>query len=67
MVAKPPFLKIIARCVRLPVADPGFGKGGFMCMCTVATMPPFDAHAHRCNDARPFSFLATRDHCFIGL
>ena len=31
------------------VADPGFGKGGFMRMCTVATMPPFDAHAHRCN------------------
>ena len=32
--------------VSLPsVADPGFGKGGFM--CTVATTPPFDVHAHR--------------------
>ena len=28
------------------VVDPGFGKGGFMRMCTVATTPPFDAHAH---------------------
>ena len=26
------------------VADPGFG---FMRMCTVATTPPFDAHAHK--------------------
>ena len=34
------------RCYRLPVADPGFGKGNFMRMCTVATTPPFDAHAH---------------------
>ena len=33
------------------VADPGFGKGGFMRMCTVATTPPFDAHAHRCNES----------------
>ena len=24
---------------------------GFMRMCTVATMPPFDAHAHRCNES----------------
>ena len=30
------------------VADLGFGKGG---MCTVATTPPFDAHAHRCNES----------------
>ena len=29
------------------VVDPGFGKGGFMRMYTVATTPPFDAHAHR--------------------
>ena len=35
----------------LSVADPGFGKGGFMRMFTVATTPPFDAHVHRCNDA----------------
>ena len=34
-----------------PVTDPGFGKGGFMHMCTVATTPPFDAHAHRCNES----------------
>ena len=33
------------------MADPGFGKGGFMRMCTVATTPPFDAHAHRCNES----------------
>ena len=32
------------------VADPGFGKGGFMRMCTVATTPPLYAHAHRCNN-----------------
>ena len=25
------------------VVDPGFGKGGFIRMCTVATTPPFDA------------------------
>ena len=35
------------KSVQSPVADPGFGKGGFMRMYTVATMPPFDAHAHR--------------------
>ena len=35
----------------IPLADPGFGKGGFMRMCTVATMPPFDAYAHRCNES----------------
>ena len=28
------------------VADPGFGKGDFMRMCTVATTPPYDVHAH---------------------
>ena len=33
------------------MADPGFGKGGFVRMCTVATTPPFDAHAHRCNES----------------
>ena len=33
------------------MADPGFGKGCFMCMCTVATTPPIDAHAHRCNES----------------
>ena len=33
------------------VVDPVFGKGGFMCMYTVATTPPFDAHAHRCNES----------------
>ena len=31
--------------------DPGFGKGGFMRMCTVATTPPFNAHVHRCNES----------------
>ena len=30
------------------VVDPGFGKGGFMRMRTVAITPTFDAHAHRC-------------------
>ena len=29
----------------------GGGGGGFMRMCTVATTPPFDAHAHRCNES----------------
>ena len=33
------------------VADPGFGKGGFMRMSTVATTPPYDVHAHRCNES----------------
>ena len=33
------------------VVDPGFGKRGFMHMCTVAATPPFDAHAHRCNES----------------
>ena len=28
------------------VADPGFGKKGFMRMCTVATTPLFDAHVN---------------------
>ena len=37
--------------LRNPVADPGFGKGGFMHMCTVATTPPYDVHAHRCNES----------------
>ena len=31
--------------------DSGFGKKGFMRMCTVATTPPFYAHAHRCNES----------------
>ena len=37
----------------LTVADPGFGKGGFMRMCRVATTAPFDVHihAHRCNES----------------
>ena len=30
------------------MADPGLGKG---CLCTVATTPLFDAHAHRCNES----------------
>ena len=38
-------------CSLVPVADPGFVKGGFMSMCTVATTPPFDAHVHRCNES----------------
>ena len=33
------------------VADPGFAKGSFMRMCTVATTPPYDVHAHRCNES----------------
>ena len=34
------------------VADPEFGKGGFMRMWgTVAITPPFEAHAHRCNES----------------
>ena len=33
------------------MADPGFGKGGLMRMCRVATTPPFDAHAQRCNES----------------
>ena len=35
----------------MAVADPGFGKGGLMRMCTVAATPPFDAHAQRCNES----------------
>ena len=35
----------------IAVADPGFRKGGFMHMCTVATTPPFDAHVYRCNES----------------
>ena len=33
------------------MAGPGFGKGGFMRMCTVATTHTFDARAHRCNES----------------
>ena len=40
------------------MAGPEFGKGGgggggmeFMRLCTAATTPPFDAHAHRCNES----------------
>ena len=29
-----------------------------MCMCTVETTPPFDAHAHRCNET-----VSTASNC----
>ena len=53
----------IRACAEFPIQDPGpkvcsmFGiQGserieGFMRMCTAATTPPFDAHAHRCNES----------------
>ena len=34
------------------MADPGFGKGVSCACAQLATTPPFDAHAHRCNDCR---------------
>ena len=37
-------------CLQGAAVDPGFGKKGFMRMCTVATTSPFYAHAHRCNE-----------------
>ena len=38
-------------CLQGVAVDSGFGKKGFMRMCTVATTPPFYAHAHRCNES----------------
>ena len=54
-------------CTLQSVADPGFGKGGFMRMRTVATTPPFDAHAHRCNESGCCGFNSRETKSFCQL
>ena len=50
----PSVRKASRKCCLLPsstVADPGFGKGGFMHVHS-SNHTPFDAHVHRCSNCR---------------